>query len=105
MVDVAHNGHHRCPRQQIAFFVFDAHQAFFDVGFRHPLERVAHLFNDDLCGIGIDQVVDGVHLALLHQELDDVDRPFGHPVGEFLNGDRFGNGNLAGNLLCRRREA
>ena len=30
-----------------------------------------------------------VHLALLHQQADHVDRALGHAVGEFLDGDRF----------------
>ena len=66
-----------------------ARQAFDHVRFRHALDLVAHFLGDDLRRIGIDHVVDRVHLALLHQELDDVDGALGHAVGEFLDGDRF----------------
>ena len=35
-------------------------------------------------GVGVDHVVDRRHLALLHQQADDVDRALGHAVGEIL---------------------
>jgi len=58
-------------------------------------------FHDDQFGqIGVDHVVDLVHLALLHQELDDIDRALGHAVCQFLNGDRLGNLHLTPDLLA-----
>jgi hypothetical protein len=75
-------------RGQILVGVGRVEQAFLDVGFRHALDGVAHFLGDELGGVGVDHVGDLVHLALLHQELDDVDRALGHAVGEFLDGDR-----------------
>ena len=66
---------------------------------------MAHLFGDQLRRIGVDHVVDGVHVALLHQQLDDVDGAFGHAVGEFLNGDRFRHRDFARCLFGRHLEA
>ena len=45
--------------------------------------------------------VDLRHVALLHQQLDHVDRALGHAVGELLDGDRLRNGDLAHELLLR----
>ena len=63
--------------------------------------RVAHLLGDDLGGVGVDDVGGLDHLALLHQQLDDVDGALGHAVGELLDGDRLGNGDFAHDLLAR----
>ena len=73
MVDVAHDGHDRRARLQRCRLVGGIEQAFLDVGFRHAADRVAHFFGDQLRGIGVDHVVDRHHLALLHQQADDVD--------------------------------
>ena len=59
-----------CKRRRI---VGDVEQAFLDVGFRDALDAVAHLLGDELRGIGVDHVGDLHHLALLHQQPDDVD--------------------------------
>ena len=58
-------------------------QAFLDVGFGDALDGVAEFLGDELGGVGVDHVVDLHHLALLHQDLDDVDaraRPCGWRV-------------------------
>ena len=99
VVDVAHDGHDRRPRQQILRVVGDVEQAFLDVGGGHALDRVAELFGDELGRVGVDHVGDLVHLALLHQQADDVDGAFRHAVGELLDGDRLGNRDLADELL------
>src|SRR5690606_1018152 len=39
--------------------------------------------------------------ALLHHQLDDVHRAFGHAVGEFLDGDGLRDRHLAGDLFAR----
>ena len=57
-----------------AGIVGDVEQAFFDVGFGHAAHAVAHFLGDQLRGVGVDHVVDRHHLALLHQQADDVDR-------------------------------
>jgi hypothetical protein len=68
---------------------------------------MAHFFGDELSGIGVDHVIDGRHLPLFHEQADYVDRALGHAVGEVLNGDRFGNSDLAHELFfrLRRRDA
>ncbi len=62
---------------------------------------VAHFLGDELGGVGVDHVGDLHHLALLHQQADDVDRALGHAVGEFLNGDRFRDRHVADQLFLR----
>ncbi len=101
MVDVAHDGHDRRARLKLALFVGGIEQAFLDVGFRHAAHRVAHFLGDQLSGIGVDHVVDGRHLALLHQQADDVHRAFGHAVGKILNRDHLGDRDLAHQLFLR----
>jgi hypothetical protein len=70
VVDVAHDGDDRrrgsgsSPASSAAI----VEQALLDVGFRHALDGVAHFLGDQLGGVGVDHVVDLVHLALLHQE-------------------------------------
>ena len=63
-------------------FVGFVEQAFLDVGLRHAAHAVAHFLGDQLRGIGVDRVVDLQHLALLHQQADDVDRALRHAIGE-----------------------
>ena len=71
-------------------------QAFLDVGFGDALDGVAEFLGDQLGGVGVDHVGDLHHLALLHQQLDDVDGALGHAVGEFLDGDGLGDRRLRG---------
>ena len=78
-----------------------ADEAFLDVGLRHALGRVAELVHDQLGRVGVDHVVDLVHRALRHQELDDVDGALGHAVGELLDGDHLGDDHLAHDLVAR----
>ncbi len=101
VVDVAHDGDHRRARHHTGRVVGHVEQAFFHVGFRHAAHAVAHFLGDQLGGVGIDRVVDGRHLALFHQQADDVDRALGHAVGEIGNGDRFGNSDFAHQLFFR----
>ena len=101
MVDVAHDGHDRRARHQRRRIVGDVEHAFLDVGFGDALDGVAEFLGDELGGVGVDHVVDRHHLALLHQELDDVDRALGHAVGEFLDGDRLRDRHLADELFLR----
>ena len=80
VVDVAHDGHHRRPRLQILGPIRHVEQAFLDVGLRDAVDRVAELGGDQFGGVGVDHVA-GLHdLALLHEELDDVDRALGHAL-------------------------
>ena len=86
---------------QMRRIVGGVEHAFFDVGFGDALDGVAQLLGDELRGVGVDHVVDLRHLALLHQQLDDVDRALGHAVGEILDGDEFRDRHLADQLFLR----
>src|SRR5262249_42408927 len=99
VVDVTHNGDDGCPRQLLLIGVGLADKAFFDVRLGNALGRVAELLHDQLGGVGIDHIIDLVHGALRHQQLDDVDRPLGHTVGQFLNGNDLGNDHFAHDLV------
>ena len=101
VVDVAHDGDHRRARLELRRIVGDVEQAFLDVGFRNAAHAVAHFLGDELGGVGVDRVVDLQHLPLLHQQADDVDRAFRHAVGEFLDGDRLGDGDFTHELFLR----
>ena len=66
---------------------------------------MAQFLSDELRGIGIENIGNLDHLALGHQQPDDVDRPFSHAVGQILHGNGFRNGHFADDLLARRIEA
>ena len=101
VVDVTHHGHHRRARHQVRRIVGGVEHAFFDVGFGDTLDGVAQFLGDELRGVGVDHVVDLRHLALLHQQLDDVDRTLGHAVGEIGDADELRDRHLADQLLFR----
>ena len=105
VVDVAHDGDDGRARLLILLVVGLADEAFLDVGLRHALGRVAELAHDQLGRVGVDHVVDLVHRALRHQQLDDVDGALGHAVGEFLDGDHLGDDHLAHDLVARLLDA
>src|SRR6185503_19473905 len=44
-------------------------------------------FGNELSGVGVDRVSHLRHMALLHQDLDDVDTALRHAVRELLDGD------------------
>ena len=101
VVDVAHDRDDRGAGLLVAFFVGLTDEALFDVGLRYALGRVAELAHDEFRRVRVDHVVDLVHRALTHQELDDVNGSFGHAVGEFLYRDDFRNDHLAHDLVAR----
>ena len=105
VVDVAHDGDDRRPRQLVLVGVGRAREALLDVGFGHALGRVAELAHDQLGGIGVDRVVDLVHRALAHQEPDHIDGALRHAVGEVLDGDHLGNNHLAHDFVSRLLDA
>ena len=81
--------------------VLGADEAGFNVGFRYALGGVAEFLDDEFGGVCIDHVGDLVHRALLHHQLDEIDRALGHAVRQFLNGDGFRNDDFAHNLVAR----
>jgi hypothetical protein len=98
---MAHDGDHGRTGDKILGPVRDVEQALLDVGLRNAAHRVAHFGGNQFGGVGIDHVAGLQDLALLHEELDDVDRPLRHAVGEILDGDRFRQRHLARDLLAR----
>ena len=62
---------------------------------------MSELFCDQLRGVGVDHVVDGRHVTLLHQHADHIDAALGHAVGKLLNGDRLRNDDFADQLFLR----
>ena len=101
MVDVAHDGDDRRTRLQHGRVVRHVEQALFHVGFRHAAHGMAHFLGEELGGVGVEHVVDGRHLPLLHQQANDVDRALGHAVGQFLDGDRLGDRDFTHQLFFR----
>ncbi len=99
MIDVAHDGDDGRARQQVLRIVRDVEQAFLDVGFGNAAHRMAHLLGDELCGVGVDDVGDHRHVALLHHQPDDVHSALRHAVGELLDRDGFRNGDFADELF------
>nr|CAI0340834.1 membrane hypothetical protein [Rhizobiaceae bacterium] len=101
VVDVAHDGHDRRTRFQIALVVGNVEDTFLDVGFGDALDGMAEFAGDEFGQVGVDQIAGLHHLAFLHQVLDDVDGAFGHALRQFLNGDGLRQHDLARNLLAR----
>ncbi len=105
VVDVTHDGDHRRPWLLAFAGVGLTDEAFLHVGLRHALGRVAELAHDELRRVGVDDIVDLVHRALPHQQLDDVDGALRHAVGELLDGDHLGDDHLAHDLVARLHDA
>ena len=101
VVDVTHDRHHRRPWLQRFRRVVAAEDAFLNIAVGNALDGVAEIGGDQFGSIGVDDVAGRQDLALLHQVFDNVDRTLRHAHGEFLNGNGFGQDNLAGNLLAR----
>ena len=79
----------------------DVEQAFLDVGLGDAAHGVAEFGGDQLGRVGVDHVA-GLHdLALLHEELDDVDGALRHALRQFLDGDRLRQDHFAHDLLAR----
>ncbi len=84
--------------EQVGVDVGDAFQAQFHVGFGNPAGAVAEFLHHQFGGVGVERLGDGRHDAHLHQRLDDLRRPRGHAVGEFLHGDLFRQDDVAHDL-------
>jgi hypothetical protein len=102
VVDVAHDGDHRRPRQQAALGIGRVGEAGLDVALGDALGPMPHLLHHDLRGVGVDRLVDGGHHAHAHQDLDHVGAALGHALRQLLDGDGLGDGDLAEHLLLRR---
>ena len=100
MVDVAHHGDHRRARQAVGvlrqhFLVRER----FRIIQRRDDRLVAHFLHQNHGGVLVQRLVDGDHLAHLHQRLDDLRCLDRHLVGEFGNGDGLGHMHLDDALL------
>jgi hypothetical protein len=65
---------------------------------------VAHFFHHDHGGFLVQHLVDGDHLAQLHQLLDDLGCLDGHLVRQFGHGDGFGHVHFMHDGFGRRLE-
>ena len=90
MVDVTHDGHHRCARQRFGVLLrhFVVGEGFRIVQRGHD-GLVTHFFDHDHGGVLVQRLVDGDHLAQLHQVLDHLGGLDRHLVGQFGHGDGF----------------
>ena len=99
VVDVTHHGHHRCTWQgldiQLRHIVVGKR---FRIVQRSDNRLVAHFFHHDHRGVLVQRLVDGDHLAHLHQRLDHFRRLDCHLVRQFghSNGFRHVHFNDAG---------
>ena len=89
VIDMAHDRDDRGTRLQHFLLVGLAAQADLDIGFGDAVRAVAELADDQLGGVGVDDLVDRRHDAHAHQRLDDIGAALGHAVGEFLDRDRL----------------
>jgi len=105
VVDVTHDRDDGRTRLLRTLIVHLSDKAGLDVGLRNAFWRVAELLHDEFGGIYVEHIVYFMHLAFLHQELDDVDGAFGHPIGELLNGYDFWDHDLARDLLTHLRDS
>jgi hypothetical protein len=99
MIDVAHDRDDWRAGLELRGIVRDVEQSLFYVGFGHAADCMTHFLGDELRRVGVDDIVDRSHLALFHQQPDDIDGTFGHPVGEILNRDRLRDRNFAKQLF------
>src|SRR5262245_204312 len=103
VIDMAHDGDHGRAWLAILGLVLLADEALLDVGLGDAPHGVPEFLGDELGGVGVDHIGDLAHFAVLHQIFDDVNAPLGHAVGELLNGDDFGNDDVALDFrLCQR---
>src|SRR5690606_25448589 len=101
VVDVAHDRHDRRAGLQVAVFVGNVEDAFFDVGFRYTLDGMTEFNGDEFSQVGVDQIAGLHHLACRRQELADVHSALGHALRQFLDGDGFRQDHFAHYLLTR----
>ena len=90
VVHVAHDGDHRSARQQFGVFLtrIFVGEGFWIVQRRHH-GLVAHFFHHDHGGVLVQRLVDGDHLAHLHQGLDHFRGLDRHLVCQLCHRDGF----------------
>ena len=102
VVHVAHHGNHRSARQQLRLLArhFFGREGLGIVKRSHH-GLVAHFLDHDHGRVLVQRLVDGDHLAHLHQRLDHLAGLDGHLVGQF--GHRDGLGHMHFNDACLDR--
>src|SRR5471030_2036910 len=105
MVDVTHDGDHRCTRLrfEVSMLTLVGQQRFRIVLFG-GVGFVAHLLDQDHRGFLIQHLVDGAHLAQFHQLLDDFGSLDGHLVRQLGHGDGFRHVDVFDDGFGRRLE-
>ena len=105
VVDVTHDGNHRCARGRLEVSVLTlVGQQCFRIVFRRGKCLVAHFFHENHRGFLVQHLVDGAHLAQLHQLLDDFGCLDGHLVRQFGDRDGLRNVNVLDDRFGRRLE-
>src|SRR5690242_9034381 len=95
---MAHDGDDRGTRLEHLFFISFATQPDLDIGFGDAVGAVPELADDELGGIGVDDLVYRRHDAHAHQRLDNVGAALSHAVRQFLDRDRLRDRNVAHDL-------
>src|SRR5690606_11284678 len=80
VVNVTHDRDNRRTRLQIFRAILDVEHAFFNVGVGNTLDGVAKLNGNQFSSIRIDHVAGLHHLALFHEELDQIYGTLGHTL-------------------------
>ena len=103
VVDVAHDRDDRGTRLQRFLVINVGSRIDVDIRFRHALDVVAELGDEQFGGVLVDGLVDGDHHAHLEQRLDEVRSLLGHAVRQFLHRDCFRHHDIADLLFARLR--
>ena len=101
VIDMAHDRHHRWTRFQGIFGIDIGCNIDINVAVADTQNRVAEFFDQQFRRVLINHVAHGGWHAHLEQRFDQIRALFGHPIGQFLHGDRIRHGNLARLLFTR----
>ena len=99
VVNVAHDGDDRRTRYKVFVLVIDRVDHLFHVSIGNAHDLVAEFLDDQFGGVRVDRLILRHHHAVLHQRLDDIGDPFGHPVGQLTDHDGFRHTHFAHNLF------
>ena len=101
VIDMAHDRDHRRARLQRTGLIDIGRGIDIDIAFRHALDVVAEFLDQQFGRVLVDDVVARDRHAHLEQRPHQIGALFGHPVGEFLHGDRLGHDDIAHLLFAR----
>ena len=95
VVNVAHDADHRGTLHQILLrILFLGEQALFDGHMHLVLDLCVELLGQQGCGIKVDDVVDGMHLAHLHELGNDLAGLLLQAGSQLADGDLVGDQHL-----------